>query len=59
MAHCKHCKFYNEKYDIFIMEQHDCDDESDTTEKHGCIMYTDCIPNAIWGDANKCPYYQE
>ena len=54
---CESCLNYSKSYDEFRQQYYDAIKLDDNIEKHGCVMYDDCIPAKIWADKDKCPYY--
>ena len=59
MAYCKTCLFYDKRYDEFRQNYDDVIEEGNTQEKHYCVMYEDNIPNKIYYQGAKCPFYGE
>ena len=52
---CDSCKWYNKQIDEQVTLFDDTNTQS--LERHGCIMYQDYIPQKIWYKNGDCPYH--
>ena len=58
MALCDTCINYNKEYDEYRQQFDDVIQlNGDKREKHHCLMYDDYIPNKIFHENGKCPYF--
>ena len=58
MRECGSCVHFDSRYDEFRTMFDDCIIDGKRKD-HFCPLYDDVIPQNIWYDNTKCPYYRD